>query len=329
MASNVNFGGPNAGQFQRVGIFDDGNGIFFQQGAAIAGNPAGMAVVVRSDAIGTAGGMPVDTVIDYTQWNGNRIVRDSLDWTKVQMLWLEYAWYGAGSLRWGVTINGEPYIMHQIGVANSSYTGASQLRPWSRTGNLPVRYEQRNITATASTTFLHFGVSVLVEGGLDQQRGFTYSYGMNPAIPTRAPGAGAVRFPLMSFRMRPMAQTSQTNLTTNGAVTSGTTTTLTASAAPFVASAFVGRMLNYFPTVGTVTATALASATFTGAIAAGTSLLTTTGVVGTIFVGQVVTGIASGTFAAGANSRIMLGRNITNGRSNEVNRVNTEAPLPL
>lgn len=301
MATNVNFGGPISGQFQRVGIFDDGNGIFFQQGTGTTLNPSGMAVVIRSDSVGTAGGMPTDTVIDYNAWNGDNVVRDSLDWTKVQMLWMEYAWYGAGALRWGVFMNGEPYVLHQIGVGNSSFTGSAQIRPWSRTGNLPVRYEQRNITATAATTFLHYGVSVLIEGRIDPQRGFTYSYGMNPAVPVRTPGAAAVRYPLMSFRMRSMGQISQTNLTTNGAVTSGSTTTLVASAAPFVASAYVGRMLNYFPQIGTVTGTALATATFTGSIAAGSSLLTISGVTGTVYLGQVITGITGGTFAAGSN----------------------------
>ena len=56
---------------------------------------------------------------------------------------------------------------------------AGQARPWARTGNLPVRYEQRNLTAQSSSNDMtHYGVSVCIEGGVDDQRGFTYGYGM-------------------------------------------------------------------------------------------------------------------------------------------------------
>ena len=97
MASNVNFGTSVTGQYQRVGIFDDSNGIFFMQyGTPTPTNPYAMNVVVRSDS----GGLPVDTVFSADTWNGNKQIRDALDWTKVQMIWMEYAWYGAGALRW-------------------------------------------------------------------------------------------------------------------------------------------------------------------------------------------------------------------------------------
>ena len=102
MASNVNFGSSVSGQTQRVGIFDDSNGIFFMQtGAATTTNPYSMYVVVRSDS----GGTPVDTIIPQEAWS-NQALAQSIDWTKVQMIWQEYAWYGAGALRWGVVLNG-------------------------------------------------------------------------------------------------------------------------------------------------------------------------------------------------------------------------------
>ena len=60
MASNVNFGASVSGQTQRVGIFDDSNGIFFlQNGAGYAQNPYSMYVVIRSDS----GGLPTDQVL--------------------------------------------------------------------------------------------------------------------------------------------------------------------------------------------------------------------------------------------------------------------------
>ena len=236
MASNVNFGTSITGQTQRVGIFDDSNGIFFMQtGAATTTNPYSMYVVIRSDA----GGLPTDTVIPANQWNGNLQIRDSLDWTKVQMIWMEYAWYGAGALRWGVTINGEPWVLHQVGVANAVVNGVKQVQPWSRTGNLPVRYEQRDNGSSAASLMTHYGVSVLIEGGIDKQRGFNYSYGNDAKTQSRTVPASSVRYPALSFRMRSMG----TDIfdQTNAAATGGSPTTLTISASTPAISSVVGQ----------------------------------------------------------------------------------------
>jgi len=235
MASNVNFGSSVSGQTQRVGIFDDSNGIFFMQtGAATTTNPYSMYVVVRSDS----GGTPVDTIIPQEAWS-NQALAQSIDWTKVQMIWQEYAWYGAGALRWGVVLNGEPYILHQIGTANSNFTGSPQLKPWSRTGNLPVRYEQRDNGSSAQSLMTHYGVSVLIEGRIDTQRGFTYSYGNDAITQNRSVPASSIRYPAMSFRMRSMGADIFDN--TNAAATGGSPTSLTISAATPTISSVVGQ----------------------------------------------------------------------------------------
>lgn len=240
MASNVNFGGAATGQYQRVGIFDDSNGIFFMQYNPTASNPSGMYVVIRSDA-GSPGTLPVDTVFSIESWNGSQTLIKAIDWTKVQMIWMEYAWYGAGALRWGVVINGEPWILHQVGSGNSSFTGAPQTQPWSRTGNLPVRYEQRDAGTGASATMVHYGVSVLIEGSIDKQRGFTYSYGNDAATQSRVITAAAIRYPVLSFRMRPVGTDQFDN--TVSAVTAGTQTSLTIGATPALAT-MVGQYNN-------------------------------------------------------------------------------------
>jgi hypothetical protein len=252
VASNVNFGGPLSGQVQRVGIFDDGNGIFFEQSGPTPTNPQGMFVVIRSDSQSPTGGSPVDSRISYEQWNGDPNIKATIDWTKVQMVWLEYSWYGAGALRWGVLINGEPYILHQYGSGNgvNQALGTPQLLPWSRTGNLPVRYEQRQTTATTPTVFKHFGVSVLIEGTIDRQRGFTYSYGLPIAAPIFSVAANKTRYPLMSVRMRPMGQISYTQQ--NGALQASTTTSLVAAASTFSSGAVTPLSISGTGAVATV-----------------------------------------------------------------------------
>lgn len=261
MATAANLGATQANQVQRIGFLDDSNGIFFEQsGAGTGTNPYGMFVVYRSDVSGT----PTDTRIALDTWNGDAAVIASMDWTRIQMLWIEYAWYGAGALRWGCFINGEPIILHQVGIGNL----ASQGTPWSRTGNLPVRYEQRNTGATAlQNDMVHYGVSVMIEGRSDAQRGFTYSYGMARQTPRRTVSANVVQYPVLSIRPRPMGTIEFSN--TNSAATAGSTTTLTASGATWTTDQWKGRAL-YLPSgplptvstgtvagqVGTVTFTA-------------------------------------------------------------------------
>lgn len=206
LATGMLFGGPVTNARQRVGFFDDGNGCFFEQGNSEPGvNPDGMFVVWRSDV----GGVPVDTRIPFQDWLDPYMVKEVIDFRRIQMYWIEYAWYGAGTIRWGIVLNGVPYVLHQIGFGNYPSWGpraaAAQTVPWARTGNLPVRYELRNIgTAAASTNMVHYGVSVLAEGRIDTQRGYNYGYGMAPGTPTRSPAASVTRFPLLSVRYRVM-----------------------------------------------------------------------------------------------------------------------------
>jgi hypothetical protein len=242
MATALNFGTAQANQFQRVGFFDDSNGVFFEQAGPTAENPFGMAVVVRSDTTGLVVDTRFRMVIPggTSEWNGDATVRGSIDWSRIQMAFIEYAWYGAGAVRFGVFIDGQPVILHQVGYGNR----AGQTVAWSRTGNLPVRYEQRNIaTVAAANDMFHYGVSVLVEGGIDDQRGFTYTYGMALGTPTRTIAAATTRFPVLSIRMRVMGTQEYTQAT--AAATAGTTTSLTAGTAAWTANQWRGRALNY------------------------------------------------------------------------------------
>jgi len=86
-------------------------------------------------------------------------------------------------------------------------------------------------------------VSVLVEGGLDDQRGFTYAYGNPQLAPRRAVTAGQSRFPLVSYRGRPMGTQEYTQA--SAAITSGNNVSLTASSASWTNNQWQGRFVNY------------------------------------------------------------------------------------
>jgi len=250
MATACLMGTAQTNNVTRVGFFDDANGAFFEQGTATATNPFGMAVVVRSDSSGAV----VDARFPLDQWNGDMMNIRQLDFTRIQMFWIEYAWYGAGATRFGFWIDGEPVIAHQTGWANyASPAGVPSTQPWSRTGNLPVRYEQRNSGAISGANDLfHYGVSVIVEGQQDQQRGFTYSYGMSPANPVRSISGASTRFPVLSIRGRAMGTVEYTQASTGssvagttgsttGTVTGGSTSTLVAAGANWVVDYWKGR----------------------------------------------------------------------------------------
>jgi hypothetical protein len=231
MSANVVFGLPVQNNYQRVGFFDDSNGVFFEQGLTSSLNPSGMHVVIRSDGNSVSGSLPVDIRVPSHLWNGDASYRSTINWSAIQMMWIEYAWYGAGTVRFGITANSEQYLLHTHITANTSSL------PWSRTGNLPVRYEVRNSgSVNAATTMNHFGVSVIVEGGRDDQRGFTYSYGMAPTALRRSVAQSSVRFPVMSIQNRVMGTIEFT-----GSVSSAGNSSITIGTTPWIANQWVGR----------------------------------------------------------------------------------------
>jgi len=274
MATAVNLGTALSGNVQRVGFFDDSNGAFFEQGQPTLTNPYGMYVVVRTDV----GGTLTEHRVGLDSCNGDMTNVRQLDFTRIQMFWLEYAWYGAGVTRFGFYINGEPFLAHQIGWGNLQLnlgTQAPQQTPWARTGNLPVRYEQRNLAGTTQTNDMyHYGVSVVVEGRTDEQRGFTYSYGLPNTVQVRSVSPSTTRYPLLTVRGR------QLGTQEYGTVYSSTVSNAITSIGSASTSVFVG----------SITGTALTVSSTTS---------------GTIAIGQQLTGtgIAWGTFiTAGSGS---------------------------
>ena len=249
MATAMNFGTAVPGQYQRVGLFDDANGIFFEQGAPSYNNPSGMYVVLRNDI----NSVPNDYKVDFNQWSDPSGIKNQLDWTKIQMIWLEYAWYGAGAIRWGILLNGEEYILHEIG------SGNNLTQAWARTGNLPARYEQRDTGTGTPNTMLHYGVSILVEGGRDSQRGFTYSYGTSGLASV---SNYTTRQPILSVRNRTMGTRVIDTYSTNtglSAITgvstlygAGSPVVLTFANNTFSATTNLSGLQIYFPTLSSV-----------------------------------------------------------------------------
>jgi len=94
----------------------------------------------------------VDTKIPQNQWNIDKLDGTGpsgyvLDNTKMQMWLLDYSWYGAGFVRWGLrTTDGNIIFCHKLANNNVNTTA------YMRSGNLPGRYESVNLPPLVTTT---------------------------------------------------------------------------------------------------------------------------------------------------------------------------------
>lgn len=183
-----NIGAPVANVRQRIGYFDDANGLFFEQ------TNTAMSVVVRSSVSGS----PVDTAVAQAAWNldtldGNGPSLITLDPTKSQIFFIDFEWLGVGRIRFGFVIDGIPVYCHEVLNANNITT------VYMTTPNLPIRAEIENTgTAAGATTMDQFCMSVISEGGAEVPFRRQFSYGMGAT-----PLAVTTRVPVLSIRLAP------------------------------------------------------------------------------------------------------------------------------
>ena len=94
----------------------------------------------------------VTTRVAQSSWNidkcdGTGPSGYTLDLTKMQMLYMDYSWYGAGAIRFGFkNQRGEVFYVHRI--ANANY----RTEAYMRSGNLPARYECSTIAPFTNLT---------------------------------------------------------------------------------------------------------------------------------------------------------------------------------
>ena len=106
----------------------------------------------------------VDTKISQSAWNLDRCDGTgpsgyNIDLARMQMFYIDYSWYGAGSIRWGVrATNGNVVYVHKM-VNNNVNREA-----YMRSGNLPGRYESTTIApyTTLTSTLSNVATSMAV-----------------------------------------------------------------------------------------------------------------------------------------------------------------------
>ena len=148
--------GGGTGIISRMGYFDENDGLFLQRSGNIT------SFVRRTNASGS----PVDNITTQANWNidkmdGSGLSGIELDFSKTQILVIDFEWLGVGSIRFGFVINGIVYYAHQINNANNL------TQVYMSTPNLPIRYEIENSGTGVASSLEAICASVTSEGGLE------------------------------------------------------------------------------------------------------------------------------------------------------------------
>ena len=170
---------------QRTGLFSTENGIFLEQ------DDSTVYLVKRSFTTGSA----VDTRVSQSNWNydkldGTGVSGVTLDFTKVQILFIDIEWLGAGTVRCGFIVDGQFLLAHRFNHSNIIDS------VYMSTPNLPIRHEITNTGATSSnSTFKKICSTVMSEGGYQRKSR------LNVARRTSATTVGTSFEPLVTIRL--------------------------------------------------------------------------------------------------------------------------------
>jgi hypothetical protein len=117
----------------------------------------------------------VDFRVPQSQWSIDKMDGTgpsgyNLDVHKMQMCYIDYAWYGAGKARFGFKNTlGKVYYCNEI-IHNNQMSEA-----YMRSGNLPARYEVGNTGIPWCIPYLsHWGTSVIMDGKFDDDKAYSF-----------------------------------------------------------------------------------------------------------------------------------------------------------
>lgn len=121
-----------------------------------------------------------DVRVPQSEWNldkadGTGPSGFNLDITRIQMVYMDYSWYGAGKIRFGFKDNkGKVRYFHEF-IHNNKLNEA-----YMRSGNLPARYQIENIgTPTYVPTLFHWGTSIIMDGQFDDDKAYLFTASSN------------------------------------------------------------------------------------------------------------------------------------------------------
>ena len=117
-----------------------------------------------------------DTKVAQSNWSidqadGNGPSGFNLDINNIQMVYIDYSWYGAGKIRFGFKdTKAHVKYVHEF-IHNNKINEA-----YMRTGNVPARYEVFNTgIPTYVPSLFHWGTSVIMDGGFDDDDSYLFT----------------------------------------------------------------------------------------------------------------------------------------------------------
>lgn len=139
-------GSSQSGVTKRIGYYNDFDGLYFEQSNGV------LYTCLRSSTSGsllnnrfTQSTWNKDTMDgSYTTVNPSGI---NIDTTKAQIFFIDFQWLGVGRIRYGIVVDGNRYIIHEVKNANNITT------TYMGTPSLPIRYEAlltSNIVGTST-----------------------------------------------------------------------------------------------------------------------------------------------------------------------------------
>ncbi len=192
---------PKVGLRQRIGYFGAQNGIYFE----LDGDQAYF--VERSFVTGSV----VETRVAQANWSNDNLLGPGanvpgqgvgpcpsnilLDKSKAQIFWMDIEWLGLGSVRCGFVINGKLIHCHTFNHANlinSTYI---------TTASLPLRYEIKNTSATASVSTMKQVCSTVISEGGYELRGLQQAIGI-PIESPRTLGTAGTFYPVIGLKLK-------------------------------------------------------------------------------------------------------------------------------
>ena len=181
---------PVVGVRRRFGVYDENNGAFFEDDGGT------YSCVIRSKASGSV----VETRVTRDNWNGDKLDGNgpsqiTADPAAIQMINIEYEWYGAGQVVFSYTIDGETHTIHKFNIANR------ENQVWCSTPFLPIRVELENVTGAAGTHYIYQGSNSLTQEGEPEKLGTLVSYS-NDITGTTLTAANTF-YPVLSLRLKP------------------------------------------------------------------------------------------------------------------------------
>lgn len=151
------------GLTQEVGMFDDFNGFFLRVRDNIT------EAVIRKNGVDTE-------VVPQTAWNGDRLDGSMnrfnksgflANWSKAQILVIDYQWLGVGKVRFGLVLDDEIVTIHTF------YHSNVTTEVYTNQPSLPFRWEIKNTATTASSSTLMVICASAYCEGADYETGFS------------------------------------------------------------------------------------------------------------------------------------------------------------